>query len=376
MTTASATALKTALKAHGHALGLDLVGVCAAHPFARERERLLSRPVNPFEEPDADLRTDPERLLPGCRSIVAVAVSYLMPDPPPGEGDLHGWLSRYCRGEDYHTLIEERLQALATWLEAEVPGSRSYVHVDIGPPVDRAIAERAGLGRYGKSTLLIAPKLGTWTFIGELFTTVELPPDPEAAFNPCGSCTRCLDACPTGALTEWQLDWSRCLGYLNQADGPVPLEFRAPMKDRLFGCDDCQDVCPYNRTALSGLHPEFAPIPGIGDGPDLVELLAMTTSEFDRRYTPTAAHWRGLPTVQRNAVVALGNSGKPAALAPLQAALGHPDPLVRGHAAWGLGRLGQLCPEVTPAAQAALSAQQPLEQDPYVRQEITQALTL
>lgn len=342
-------ALKAALKAEAQRLGLDRVGLCAPHPFSAERAVLEARPANPFEEPNIELRTEPERLLPGCRTVVAVAVSYHMPDAePPADGALRGWLSRYCRGEDYHTLMESRLNALGAWLEAQVPGSRSYVHVDIGPPLDRAIAERAGLGRFGKSTLLITPGLGTWTFLGELFTTVELPPDPPASFSPCGSCTRCLDACPTGALTEWKLDWSQCLGYLNQADGAIPEGHRVAMGTRLFGCDDCQDVCPYNRTAATGLHPEFTPIPGIGDGPDLVELLAMTEAEFERRYAPTAAAWRGLPTLQRNALVALGNSGRPEARRVLAPFLDHPDPLLREHAEWALERLTQTLPPVTP----------------------------
>jgi epoxyqueuosine reductase len=370
------------LKAHAATLGLDRVGVTDARPFEAERQALLARAVspglNPYEHQDIADRVEPDRLLPGARSIVAVAMSYAMPEPPESAdpGALTGWLSMYCRGLDYHQLLEGRMGALAAWIESRVPGSRSYVHVDIGPPLDRAVAVRAGLGKFGKSTLLIAPGLGTWTFLGEVYTTAELAPDEPLAFNPCGSCTRCLDACPTGALTEWSLDWTRCLGYVNQMDGAVPEAFRAVMGDRLFGCDDCQTVCPYNRAAATGLHPEYAPLPGIGARPDLVGLMRLDEPAFDSLYGPTAAAWRGLEAVQRNALVALGNTGRAEAIAPLTEALSHDRPLLRLHAAWGLGRLAAQVPAVAADARDALLRRQPLEPDPDVSREISLALSL
>ncbi|MFP5502486.1 MAG: tRNA epoxyqueuosine(34) reductase QueG, partial [Candidatus Sericytochromatia bacterium] len=363
-------ALKAALKAQAKALGLDLVGVCDAAPFEAERAYMTGRTVapNPFEWPDFEARIEPERLLPGVKSIVAVGMSYGMPDEAKPEG-LHGWLSRYCRGEDYHQLIEARMASLASWLEAALPGVKTYAHIDVGAPIDRAVAVRAGLGRHGKSTIMIAPGYGTWTFLGEILTTAPLPPDPPAVWNVCGSCTRCLDACPTGCLTEWAIDSTRCLGYLNQMDGAIPVEFRAPMGDRLFGCDDCQDVCPYNKTAKMGLHPEYAPEAGAGAHPSLLELLAMDESTFEARWGPTAAAWRGLETIQRNALVALGNSGQPEALEPLALALFDESPLLRRHAAWGLGRLAALLPDLTPACREALEARRAHEDDPEVLAE-------
>ena len=263
---------------------------------------------------------------------------------------------------------------LARWLEQQVPGARCVVHTDTGAPLDRAIAQRAGLGRFGKSTLLITPGLGTWTFLGEIFTTVVLTPDARADWNVCGSCTRCLDACPTGCLTPWQIESTRCLGFLNQSSGDIPREFRTVMGDRLFGCDDCQDVCPYNRVAARGLHQEFAPRAELNPGPDLVRLLDMDQTEFERVIGPTAAAWRGSRTLQRNALVALGNSGDADALAPLMSKLDHASPKLRAHAAWGLGRLATLVPSVASIAVEALSARLEQEPDQNVQQEISLAL--
>jgi epoxyqueuosine reductase len=369
------------LKAYARSIGLDLVGVAEATPFEAERHFLEARAAttgpNPYEHQEVADRVEPSRVLEGVRAIVAVGMSYAMPEPPrEDDPELAGWLSVYCRGLDYHQLLEARMGQVAAWLEAEVPGSRSFVHVDIGMPLDRAVAVRAGLGKFGKSTLLIAPGFGTWTFLGEVYTTVALQPDPPSAFNPCGTCTRCIDACPTQAITEWQLDWRQCLGYINQMDGAIPLEFRAVMGNRLFGCDDCQTVCPYNRTAATGLHPEYAPRPGIGAHPDLVGLMAMDEPAFESLYGPTAAAWRGLEAVQRNALVALGNTGKAAAIAPLIDALSHERPLLRRHAAWGLGRLAELVPAIAPEARQALETHLAAESDPAVSDELHHALSL
>lgn len=375
-------ALKAALKAYAREVGLDLVGVASAGPFLAERQvlerrRAEGRGPNPFEYADVGPRVEPERLLPGARAIVAAGISYLMPDEPVPEAPaLRGWLSRYCRGLDYHTVLEERLQQVAAWLEEHLPGTRTLVHVDVGAPLDRAIAERAGLGRLGKSTNLIAPPFGTWVFLGEILTDAPLPPDAPSTRQVCGSCTRCLDACPTGCLHDWQIDADRCLGYVTQMDGPIPLEYRATLGNRLFGCDDCQDVCPYNARPLGGLHPEFAPLAGIGAEPDLLGLLALDEAAFEHLYGPTAAAWRGLEPLQRNALVALGNSGQPAAFQPLEQTLAHPNPLLRAHAAWGLGRLASLCPALAADAERALRHRLAVEEDAEVQGEIRQALAL
>jgi epoxyqueuosine reductase len=341
--------LSVGLKQEAQRLGFDAVGICNAAAFRREKNYLLTREFapTPFEWPDLEARIEPNKVLPGVRSIIAVAMSYLMSDdesdqPAPSATALHGWLSRYCRGKDYHSLMEQRLQALADWLDIQAPDARHYIHVDVAAPLDRAIAERAGLGQFGKSTNFITLGLGCWTFLGELFTTIDLDADSPATWNACGTCTRCIDACPTQALRAWEIDSTRCLGYINQMDGAIPDGFRAALGNRLFGCDDCLDVCPYNHNAARDRHPEFAPLSEVGAYPDLIALLNMDETEFARVYGATAAAWRGLETLQRNALVILGNSGDAAAIAPLQQALQSPSALLREHAAWGLQRLAAL----------------------------------
>lgn len=374
--------LKQEMKAYALEIGLDLVGVAPADPFLQEAERLEARRArghgpNPYEHPAIDERVDPQRWLPGARAIIACGIAYYHPDAPPppnGRAALRGWLSRYCRGLDYHPLLHARLQRLVEWLEERAPGHRHVAYVDTGPPLDRAVAERAGIGKFGKHTNLIAREYGTWVFLGEVVTTLPLPPD-EPQPPACGSCTLCIDACPTGALTEWQLDSNRCLSYITQMKGIIPAEFRAAMGNRLFGCDDCQDVCPYNRRARPSPHPEFAPADGLEGGePSLLRLMAMTGSEFRRWFGSTAAGWRGKTTIQRNAVIALGNSGDPAALPALVAALESESEVIRAHAAWALGRLARLSPAVAPEARAALAAQLHREQAAAVRLELNAAL--
>jgi epoxyqueuosine reductase len=333
--------LENALRAQAYSLGFDVVGIAAATPFEREHTYLAQRSTapNPFEWPDLQARTQPAQILPGVRSIIAVGMSYLMSDPPDPPPPLHGWLSRYCRGQDYHHLMQTRLEQLSAWLQAQVPGTCCVVHVDVGAPLDRAIAERAGLGRFGKSTQLISRGLGPWTFLGELFTTLALSQDHVAHWNVCGTCQRCIDACPTQALRPWEIDANRCLGYINQMEGDIPEAFRPLMGARLFGCDDCLEVCPYSIHAARDLHPEYAPLPEPGAYPDLAALLAMDEATFAQTYGATAAAWRGLETLQRNALIALGNSANAAARPLLEQALHASSPLLRRHAAWALAHL-------------------------------------
>ncbi len=374
--------LKREMKAHAAQIGMDLVGVAPADPFLREQQLLEERRErghgpNPYEHQVIAERVYPEQWLPGVRSIIACGISYYHPDapPPPGGGPaLRGWLSRYCRGRDYHQILKERILRLAAWLEERAPGHRHLAYVDTGPPLDRAVAERAGIGKFGKHTNLITREYGTWVFLGELLTTLPLPPD-EPVPPACGDCTLCIDACPTGALTEWRLDANRCLSYITQMKGIIPPEYREAMGNRLFGCDDCQDVCPYNRRARPSPHPEFAPAAELGGGqPDLLQIMAMTGSEFRRLFEPTAAGWRGKTTIQRNAVIALGNSGDPAALPALVAALGSESEVIRAHAAWALGRLARLAPDTAPAARQALEGRAAREAAAPVLVELKAAL--
>lgn len=338
--------LKEALRAEALRLGFDAARVTHAAPFKAEAAQLAARNAlvgeNPFEVGDIAARTEPERFLAGARSILAVAWRYPALAERAGAEAPTGYLSAYCVGADYHDVMLERLEALGAWLAARVPGARSRAQCDLEAPMDRAIAVRAGLGAVGKSTIVLSPELGTQTFLGALFTTVALEPDPPASFSPCGSCTRCLDACPTGALSPYRLDWSICLGYKNQADGLVgPLAAEA-MGDRLFGCDDCQTVCPYERAARrrDGRVPERAPHAAPDGGVDLRWLLGLDDAGFEAAFGPTAAAWRGREAMQRNALVALAASPAPEARAMLEDAASRPEPLLREQAALLLASRG------------------------------------
>lgn len=375
-----AEALKAQLKSHAQSLGIDLVGIASAEPFETDRQRLEAlrkqglRP-SPFQEQAVERRVDLDQLLPGVRSVIAAGINYLAPDDDsPADEELRGWISRYCRSpRDYHFMLQEKLDLLARWLQEQVPGCRTQVYVDTGPPLDRSIAVRAGIGKFGKSTNLLTA-LGTWVFLGEILTDLELPPDQPAG-DACGRCTLCLDACPTGAFVDaFTLNNDRCLSYITQVKGYIPEEYRAPLGMRIFGCDDCQDVCPWNRRPRHTENPEFATMAELKGGPGLLHLLAMDNPEFRRTYKQTAAGWRGKTVLQRNALIALGNSGETKALNPLVEALSDERPVMRGTAAWALGRLGVLTPPLTAPAREALRTRRSTEEDRDVLQEMDAAL--
>ena len=385
--------LEADLKAEARRLGLDLVGIAPAEPFLEEEAVLRQREAlgyrSPFEERDIALRVDPGLWLPGARSIVAVGLNYYLPDDdgpagpqemPAGPqdtqpGPLRGWLSRYARGaEDYHRFLHARLEALGRWLQQQVAGAAVQVHVDTGPPLDRAVAVRAGLGWYGKHAQLITREFASWVFLGELLTDVALRPDRPVS-GTCGRCERCLIACPTGAIVSpGVIDSARCLSSLTQLKGFLPREYRRALGLRVFGCDDCLDACPHNVRAKPTLDPGLQPNPEVGGLPNLVQLLHMTRGQFQRWFARGAAGWRGKTVLQRNAVVALGNTGDPAALPHLLAALADSRPVMRGHAAWALAELvrrGAVRPD---EAEAPLQRALVVEDDPQARHEIALAL--
>jgi epoxyqueuosine reductase len=297
---------------------------------------------------NADRRADPQLVLPGARSFILLAASYApeaartnaaVPRPEAASA-LRGVVARYARFADYHEVLRPRLDALgATVSELGGPGTRSVACVDTGPLLERDLAQRAGLGFMGKHTNLISRQFGNWFFLAEILTTLELPPDaPEQ--NHCGSCTRCLAACPTQAITApFELDARRCLAYLTiELKGAIPLEWRTAMGTRIFGCDDCLAVCPWNRFARAGALMRPHRRPDLSQ-PDLLELLALDEAGFKARFggTPLArVKRRGL---LRNVCVALGNAGDAAALPSLARTARATDPLVAEHASWGIAQI-------------------------------------
>ncbi len=329
--------LSERVKAAGRRLGFDLVAIGPADPpeHGRAFEAWLDAGyagTMAYLERGRAKRLEPRRVLPGARSVVAVALNYYQ--GPDAAGPPH--VSRYAWGADYHAAMEPRLHALLDDLTAAAPGVTGRVYVDTGPVLERDLAAGAGLGWVGKNTMLLHPALGSWLFIGVVLTTAELAPDAPLP-DRCGSCTRCLEACPTQAfVAPYVLDARRCISYLTiEHRGPIPVELRAPMGTLAFGCDVCQAVCPWNRRAPISAEAAFA----ARELPALTELATLTEDAFRAGLQGSPlrrARRRGLA---RNAAVALGNGGGPGATAALSAALGDPDPEVRAHAAWALERL-------------------------------------
>jgi epoxyqueuosine reductase len=383
-------ALAAALKRYASSLGFDLVGITGAEPFEEDRARMLERlaagQMDGYTWFTADrvrLATDPRALLPEAQAVIALAASYWSDaEPAPADDQPRGRVARYAWGRDYHDALKARLFQLVDFLERELgrrPRFRSFV--DSGPLAERAVARRAGLGLPGKNTCLLTPQ-GSFLFLAELIVDCALaidPPDPPLR-RVCGSCTRCLDACPTGALVSpGVLDNRLCISYHTiENRGAIPPALRSLMGDWAFGCDVCQDVCPYNRRHAASRVPEFAAASPEAAQPVLCELLTLDEAAFRRRYRGSpllrAKRW-GL---QRNACVALANSGSPAAVEPLMRALAqHDHPIVRGHAAWALGRLTARCDLPTLARERAVAALQralDADGDEAVRAEARAAL--
>ncbi len=278
------------INAKARALGFTHVGIAGATRLDAEAERLnewLARGYHGtmgWMARDPGRRVNPTVLLPGALSVIAVAMNYYTPHRHADDAAT-GKISRYAWGDDYHEILTSRLQELWSWLQREFPGVRGRSSVDSGPVMDKVWAERAGIGWIGKHTNVITPDRGSWVFLGELITTLELEPDPPATDH-CGSCTLCLEACPTGAIVQpYVVDSNLCLSYLTiEYRGEIPDGLKPELDGWIFGCDICQDVCPWNRkfaveTAESGFQPREGNL-----NPVLSELEAMTKEQFSERF--------------------------------------------------------------------------------------------
>jgi epoxyqueuosine reductase len=325
-------------------------------------------------------RADPRALLAEAKSVVVVALQYASAadEPVPlrtREGStLTGSVARYARGLDYHQVLRDRLIALAERAAALVGRPvLSRACVDTAPLLERESAALAGLGFLGKNTLAIVAGLGSYVLLGELLLDVEVAPGIPSEPR-CGSCRACLDACPTGAFVDpYVLDARRCIAYLTiEYTGVIPRELRAPIGTRVFGCDVCQEVCPYNASPHPrAILPEFRPRPEV-DPVDLVALLELGSATYRKFVKRSSLRRANRSTLSRNAAIALGNTGDVRAEAPLaNAVTGHPIALVRGHAAWALGELGE---KTGPAGRAALEQARVADDDPWVREEAAFAL--
>jgi epoxyqueuosine reductase len=343
------------------AAGFDVVGIAAAEPtvealfYPEWLDRGYAGEMDYLKGRRGEMRTDPRSLLPDARSIICCGLVYNTAEPysVDVEAGARGWISRYAWGKDYHTILREKLQALAGALEAENGPFHYKICVDTAPLLERAYAHRAGLGWIAKNTCLINQRLGSWIFLGELITSLDLQPDTPAPFR-CGTCTRCVDACPTDALVptgepdgpEFALDSRRCISYWTiELRGPMAEADRPAVGQHVFGCDICQDVCPWNRRAASTEAHEFQPGNPL---PNLEELSQMTAEQFRSRFGGTAverARYRGF---LRNVAVAMGNSGNREFLEPLRRLAGHQDQVVREHAQWAMNRIEQGLRQTSP----------------------------
>jgi epoxyqueuosine reductase len=315
----------------------------------------------------AERASDPGAALNGARSVVCVAIAYAT-DTPRRER-LRGRVSNYAWSRDYHSRVRAVLVQVAAALDALAGESCTRVACDTAPLAERAFAARAGLGWIGKHTNLINPQFGSFVFLGEVVTTLAIEPDAPLRKS-CGSCRRCVVACPTGALRgDYTIDATRCISDLTQRTDGVPRELRPLVGDWVWGCDICQDVCPPTRRAGARGSVDFSPADAGDAAPDLLALLSLRSGEYKRRYRGTAMGWRGAAVLRRNAALALGNALDRSSVPALAVALdADPHPMVRGHAAWALGRIG------SPRAVAALRRAEKRERDAGARSEIGHAL--
>ncbi|HUX86313.1 MAG TPA: tRNA epoxyqueuosine(34) reductase QueG [Chloroflexota bacterium] len=372
--------LKNAVKALAHQHGFPLVGIASAERFAEAERSLLERIAAGlfaglawFTAERARFCCAPRNHLPDARSLIALGISYNAAEPVAQPG-LRGRVARYAWGRDYHRELTERLKGFCADLRTICPPEiKLKTFVDHGRMVDRAVAQRAGLGWYGKNSNILTHKLGSWVFLAEVLTNLPLPPDAPVRTH-CGSCVRCMPACPTGAIiAPGVIHNDRCISYLTiELRGPIPRALRPLIGDWIFGCDLCQEVCTVNRHAAVAAPPAFAPERGAGARPELLPLLELDDSGFRQRFGDTPLNRTGRRGLLRNVCVALGNLGDPSANPALMRALSDPEPLVRGHAAWALARL---TPVGSPlAVRTALLARLGVEIDAWVQDEITMAL--
>ncbi len=332
--------MKQAVQQRARELGFDDCRVADAAPPATgaNLQRWLAQGRHgemAYLERNSDKRVDPQKVLPGARSIISLAVSYSADKPQAGIPNSGGLVARYARFGDYHKVIGDKLKLLTALVdELGGAGTRSFWYVDTGPLLERDLAQRSGLGFVGKHTNLISRRLGNWIFLSEIITTAALVPDqPEK--NRCGSCTRCLTACPTAAITApFQLDARRCISYLTiELRGPIPLELRTAIGNRIYGCDDCLAVCPWNRFARDGAMMAAHARPDLA-APGLLELLALDEPTFKHRFGGTPILRTKRRGLLRNVCVALGNIGDASALPALDRAGRDPEPLIAEHARW------------------------------------------
>ncbi|AMM99401.1 tRNA epoxyqueuosine(34) reductase QueG [Bacillus pumilus] len=369
--------LKEELIQYAKEIGVDKIRFASADTFDSLKDRLILHEslgyLSGFEEPDIEKRTNPSLLLPKAKSIVAIALAYpsKMKDAPRSTKDARrGIFCRASWGTDYHVVLKKKLDMLEEFLRSKHADIRTKSMVDTGELSDRAVAERAGIGFSAKNCMIITPEFGSYVYLAEMITNVPFEPD-EKIEDQCGTCNKCVDSCPTGALVNpGQLNSQRCISFLTQTKGFLPDEFRSKIGNRLYGCDTCQIVCPINKGKDFHLHPEMEPDPEIAK-PLLKPLLTINNREFKEKYGHVSGSWRGKKPIQRNAILALAHFKDTSAL-PVLIDLMHKDPrpVIRGTAAWAIGKIGDV--ELLPELEKAIER----ENDEEAKQEIVKGMDL
>lgn len=366
--------LKADIIKYSQSIGIDKIGFTTADPFDELKQRLINHRSlgyeSGFEEPDIDKRTTPTKMVPEAKSIIAIALAYpskMKSAPKSKKGEYRGILCRASWGIDYHHILRDRLNKLEEFIKQKFDGAIVESMVDTGALSDRAVAERAGIGWSGKNTAIITKEFGSWVYLGEMITSIPFEPD-EPITQSCGSCTKCIDACPTGALVQGgQLDSNKCIAFVTQMKNFVPMEYRDKIGNRLYGCDTCQTVCPENQKKNFTHHPEMQPEPEVTK-PLLKPLLKISKKQFKETFGKTSSAWRGKKPIQRNAIIALGHFKDETATPDLIDLLNNdPRPAIRGTAAWSLGKIGG------EAAVDALERAKHTEKDEAVLKEINYA---
>lgn len=339
--------VKQEIISYSKTIGIDKIGFATADIFSQFKQRLIEQEhhgyASGFEKGTVEERTNPDVLLSGAQSIISIALAYpsrIMDPPKSKKGERRGIFCRASWGTDYHVVLRDRLHKLNDFIKEKVPSVKINMMVDTGELSDRAVAERAGIGFSGKNTAIITKEFGSYVYLGEMITTLPLPPDAPIE-DGCGDCTRCMDACPTGALVQGgQLNAQRCIAYLTQTKDFLPDEFRAKIGTRVYGCDTCQAVCPYNHQIDMHNHEEFEPEPEVAK-PLLTPMLRMSNREFRAAFGHVSGFWRGKNPLQRNAMIALAHFKDETAIDELIEVLTKDvRPVIRGTAAWTLGKIG------------------------------------
>lgn len=369
--------LKDEIIAFSKEIGIDKIGFASAGVFTGLKERLRVQQENGFqsgfEESDIEKRTNPELLLPRAKSIIAIALAYpskLKDAPRSTREDRRGIFCRASWGVDYHHLLRDKLQQLEAFIREKQPDASLKSMVDTGELSDRAVAERAGIGWSGKNCAIITPEFGSYVYLGEMITTIAFEPDQPLEDN-CGTCNKCVEVCPTGALVQGgQLDSNKCIAFLTQTKGFLAEEYRTKIGNRLYGCDTCQTVCPENKEMDFHLHPEMEPDPEIVK-PTLKPLLTISNREFKDRFGRISGSWRGKKPIQRNAILALAHYKDKTAVPDLLDLMKHDTrPVIRGTAAWAVGKIGES------SALESLIKFKETEQDEDVRSEIDKGMAM